>query len=614
MKKVISIIITAMLMLSYAVLSASAEEAFAVSDFLYADFETPETSGSVIFSAEKNWVAEGFGGSRGAVKMKNNANNMGGVAFKQEYRSIVGETYEISIMGKPPADNPNALDNCYAVAYYRYLKDGNPAPDFSGYHLIYLTTKEEMGGGWYRYSASYTVSETCTLYTGGHNTSQTLYGDTCTFEYRAKNTNIEYMLDEFVCKPAYSISSDEPIVLNANFDFSNPEYTLFSKTAVTVKNNGGANQTAKYAYVESNHQHSSMKYSNLAVMPATAYKLTWYAKIGKAEDAGKYYLRGYIDFTDADKSEIAWYQKINVDKPLTEEWQKFECVFRPSKNSQNYVVNSLSVRPSFYFRMSGQGDGYTEVIADYCVDELKIERLNVPFGGSFDGGFAAKAVYDGANQVQAWTAGSGAVAADQTEEQNAFIQVTQVANSGENGRIAQNIYLKPNTDYCLSFRAKSESAGAVLTPSVSIYDGTQETVNALTTVQLQEGWTEYQIPFSLASVPSTCLLGLSLLNGENTEEMVYCIDEIKVAEKGLKNASVSGDFSCGSIVTASVDNDTGAAVEYRLMTSTDGVHFARLSGGVLNGSAVSYTISDRPRNASCTATPVTIQHPLSDSP
>ena len=38
MKKVISIIITAMLMLSYAVLSASAEEAFAVSDFLYADF------------------------------------------------------------------------------------------------------------------------------------------------------------------------------------------------------------------------------------------------------------------------------------------------------------------------------------------------------------------------------------------------------------------------------------------------------------------------------------------------------------------------------------------------------------------------------------------------
>ena len=152
--------------------------------------------------------------------------------------------------------------------------------------------------------------------------------------------------------------------------------------------------------------------------------------------------------------------------------------------------------------------------------------------------------------MQAWTAGSGAVVVDQTEEQNAFIQVTQVANSGENGRIAQNIYLKPNTDYCLSFCAKSDSAGAVLTPSVSTYDGTQETVNALTTVQLQEGWTEYQIPFSLASVPSTCLLGLSLLNGENTEEMVYCIDEIKVAEKGLKNASVSGDFSCGSTVTA----------------------------------------------------------------
>ena len=592
MKKVFGLWLAAVVLLMSCISIVGAEDYF-VSDFLYADFETPQASGTAIYSAEKTWVAEGFGGSRGAVKMKNNANSMGGVQFDRN-RSVVGETYELSICVKPLADNVNALDGGYVVSYYRYLTDDGtgvlaPSENYSGYHITYLKNKEDLGGGWYRYYANYTVGENCTI---SGSTRAPVFGTDCNFQYRAKATDIEYMLDEFVCRPAYSTTSDEPVVLNANFDFSNPEYTLFSKTAVTVKNNGGANQTAKYAYVEAQDKYSSMKYSNLAVMPATAYQLTWYAKIGKSEDAGKYYLRGYLDFTGADTSEMTLYQKINVDKPLTEEWQKFECIIRPSKNAQNYVVNSLSVRPSFYFRLSGQGAGYTEVVADYCVDELKIERLNVPFGGSFDGGFAAKAVYDGTTQVQAWTAGSGAVAVDQTEEQNAFIQVTQTANSGENGRIAQNIYLKPNTDYCLSFRAKSESAGAVLTPSVSTYDGTQETVNALTTVQLQEGWTEYQIPFSLASVPSTCLLWLSLLNGENTEEMRYCIDDIQITEPGLKNASVSGDFSCGSTVTASVENDTDAALEYRLMTSTDGVHFARLSGGVLNGSTVSYTISD----------------------
>ena len=178
MKKAVSVVLAAAVMLSFAAFSAAAEEVFSVSDYLYEDFETPETSGAVIYSAEKTWVAEGFAGSRGAVKMKNNANNMGGVAFNQEYRSVVGETYEISIMGKPPADNPDALNNCYAVAHYRYLADGQPTTSFSGYHLIYLNNKEAAGGGWYRYSASYTVSETCKTGSG----SPTIYGDTCTFE------------------------------------------------------------------------------------------------------------------------------------------------------------------------------------------------------------------------------------------------------------------------------------------------------------------------------------------------------------------------------------------------------------------------------------------------
>lgn len=567
---------------------------FAVSDYLYADFETSETSGSAIYSAEKTWVSEGFGGSRGAVKVKNNANNMGGVQINGN-RSVVGETYEISILAKPPADKPDALDGAYVVAYYRYMTEeesgGGPVPseNFSGYHLIYLTNKEDVGGGWYRYYKTYTVSGTCTV--SSSKTAQ-IYGETCNFQYRAKAADIEYMLDEFICSPVYSAPVDEPVVLNADFDSNNPAYTLMDGTSVEIKDDGGADETQNYLYIASSHAYSSIKYSNLDVTPATAYKLTWYAKIGKPEDAGKYYLRAYMDYSGADSAELGNYLKINVDKPLTDQWQKFECVFRASKNAENYIVNALNKRPTFYFRMSGQGSGYTQAIADYCVDQFKIERMGVPYGGTFDEGFGIQAVYDGTTKVPAWSAGSGATVFDATEGENAYIEVTQAANSGADGRIGQNIYLKPEVKYMLQFRAKSDRAGTSLTPAISVSDGEQETENALPSVQLQSEWTDFEIPFTLDTVPSTCLLAFSLLNGKNAEEMRYCLDNVKIVQPGLSNARVSGDFSTGSTLAASFDNGLETFAEYRVMTSSDGVHFAKLAGGKADGNVASYTITE----------------------
>ena len=144
MKKSFSLWLAAVVLLMSCMSIVGAEDYF-VSDFLYADFETPQTSGTAIYSAEKTWVAEGFGGSRGAVKMKNNANNMGGVQFDKN-RSVVGETYELSICAKPPADNINALDGGYVVSYYRCLTDDGsgtlvPSKNYSGYYITYLKNK-----------------------------------------------------------------------------------------------------------------------------------------------------------------------------------------------------------------------------------------------------------------------------------------------------------------------------------------------------------------------------------------------------------------------------------------------------------------------------------------
>jgi len=536
MKKIISLFMALCMLLSCmaAIGVHAAEEAYAVSDYLYADFETEADSGEGIFYAEKTWIAEGFGGSRGAVRIKNKSNNMGGVGISAPKRSVVGETYEISVVAKPPADNPNALDNCYAVAYYRYLKDGAISTDY-GYHLIYLSTKTALGDGWYRYSATYTVQANC-QFSGG---TTAIYGTDCKYEFRAKATNIEYVVDEFICKPQ---SSETELLKNARVTG-----TFFAGETLCASVDYAGDSTVEYRVMSSL---DGVNFAKIAGGTAEGHS-AYYTVSGK--DTGNYLRFDFITVQDGAVSNFV----------STE----------PTK------VSGFAVSDYLY------ADFETEAESGKGIYSAEKTWIAEGFGGS-----------RGAVHIKNKSSNMGGVE----------IKTPKRAVVGETYEIS--IVAKPPADnpnaldncYAVAYYRYLDENGE----ATAEYKG-YHLIYLTTKEALGDGWYRYS---ETHTVQATCQISggtkPTIYGDDCTYEfrakatnVEYIVDEFICKPQSsetelLKNAQVTGVFSVGEALCATVDYTGDSTVEYRVMSSQDGVNFAKIAGGKAEGKTVYYTVSD----------------------
>lgn len=192
MKKTCILTLVFLLFLTFQTpLSSVAADNTSVNDVTICGFETADGY-STIYTANHTWQAGGYAGSDGALKIAQGTNKMSGVAV-DGINTVVGTTYDISIMVKPPQDNPAVLDGCHVVVYHYWYDEGENggitiSSSPTGYHEMSFPIKTDMGGGWYQYSTKYTVSETCNVWSAGSVSVHNVYGTASKLEFRGQTT------------------------------------------------------------------------------------------------------------------------------------------------------------------------------------------------------------------------------------------------------------------------------------------------------------------------------------------------------------------------------------------------------------------------------------------
>ncbi len=517
------------------------EEAYAVSDFLYVDFETESESGDVIYRAEKTWVSEGFGGSRGAVHLKNTTDKMGGIRFNTPTRSVVGETYEFSVVAKPPADNPAALDNCYIVPLYRYLENGAVSDNgYHGWQLVYLTTKEALGDGWYRYSNTHTVAKTCTV----SGATPEVYGEDCIYEFRAKATDIEYTIDELICKPQYSNTA---MLGSAKVT---GEFVEENRLCATVGNPIGSD--VEYRVMSSE---DGVHFAKIAGGEAEGNKAN-YTLLNY--DVGHYLRFDFFTVKDGAVSNL-----------VSTEPQQVVAASKPVFAASDFLYMDFETE-------SDSGD------AIYYAEKTWISE---GYGGS-----------RGAVKIKNTTSNMGGVRINTPTRSvvGETYEFSVVAKPpADNPAALDNCYIVPLYRYLENGEVSDNG-----------YHGWQ-LIYLTTKEALGDGWYRYS---NTHTVAETCTITGGVtpkVYGEDciyefrakATDVEYTIDELVCKPQYsetemLKNAMVTGTFSCGEDICATVENTEDSTVEYRIMSSADGVNFAKISGGVADGNTAHYTISD----------------------
>ncbi|MBQ4086643.1 MAG: acetylxylan esterase [Clostridia bacterium] len=517
------------------------KEPFAVSDFLYVDFETESESGDVIYSAKKTWVSEGFGGSRGAVHLKNTTDKMGGIRINTPTRSVVGETYEFSVVAKPPADNPAALDNCYIVPLYRYLENGAVSDNgYHGWQLIYLTTKEALGDGWYRYSNTHTVAKTCTV----SGATPEVYGEDCIYEFRAKATDIEYTIDELICKPQHSNTA---MLGSAQVT---GEFVEDKRLCATVENPIGSD--VEYRVMSSEDGVHFAKIADGEAEGGMAnYTLLSY-------DVGHYLRFDFFTVKDGVASNI-----------VSTEPRQVVAASKPVFAASDFLYMDFETE-------SDSGD------AIYYAEKTWISE---GYGGSH-----------GAVKIKNTTSNMGGIRISTPTRSvvGETYEFSVVAKPpAENVNALDNCYVAAFYRYLVN----GELSDGGYTGWQIIYLTTKE--------ELGDGWYRYS---NTHTVKNTCQISTGekpTVYGEDciyefrakATDVEYTVDELickpQYSETEiLGSAQATGTFSAGEDICATVEYTGDSTVEYRVMSSKDGVHFAKLTGGVAENNIAYYTVSD----------------------
>lgn len=619
MKKAFVLYLTFVLMLStFLPVLSGAENNETVNDVTICGFETPDGY-SAIYTANHVWQAGGYAGSDGALKISQGTNKMSGVAING-INTVVGTTYDISIIVKPPQDNPNALDKCHVVVYHSWYDKGDNgemviSPQLSGYHEMALPVKTDMGGGWYQYSVKYTVSETCNVWSSGAVSVHNVYGTASKLEFRGQTTDVEYMVDDFICVPAAlneeTTEGDHSVLIDIDFE-NGLEGMTGADCTVSLSPTGGVGGSAHLKAAAAGTM-GGVKYDGLTIEPDRVYKLSWWAKADN-ETALNKYLTGYFFFSGGfgwtedyhvrENSKLFMNNEDGENPTLTYDWQYFECYYK-TQNSAYVAGETLSAY--FFTRLfttptgANNGEG-----CEFSIDDIKLEKFAAPFNGAFDLPHTFETSWNSpVTYYPTWLVGENTTASYNFVE-NPYLTVTQFANSagGEDTDtrvLKQYVPRKANTEYKLTFRAKSETEDINLVPLYTSFDAENGAVTEKLTLssggypKLSTEWQSYNFIFTTDKKISNAVLGFSAELGGNTASLSYDIDNIALVEQApvIDAVPLSGEVKNGGVISAgAVPRIDGTNILYRILCSRDNVNYATLKYGFLTEKTIDYLLTE----------------------
>lgn len=607
MKKLCSLLLSLSMIFALAATCGLTASAADVPDTFWCGFETGLEKGAAIYGSKIERIDEGIGGSRGALKIQNGANDVkepqyGGVGFESAVNIPKGTVCNLSIKVKPLNVSDYNGKNGMFVFYHKYEKG-------KFHEIAYFNKVETLTDGWLSLSLeNYTIG---TPPPGGaawwiQDTSAAgEYLGSSNVEFRAGHKTMEYLVDdlrvelvpgkEFVA----TSKSDEPVYLvNDSYDTEN--------TAI-----GGANGTPGCRLVKpTGSTGDGIAFSNLKIKPGQAYKLSWYVK-GTTNDADAslstngLYLYGYMDsrFTvSADsKPSVTYNIVMKNNTPLSDDWNYVEYIFKTPNRTVPAECYEQLVK--FYPRLhnkawaditGGLGDFAGKAGMEYYIDEVKVEELDSVYNGDFENSLD-DLVYGHARQpgYKPWITETGTTAANVSEGGKNFARVTQTGTATDGFSVY--VAMEPGETYRIKFDAKSETAGAKLGAAVFKAEGdTQDS----TLADLTSEWNAYEVLLENTATKITSpKLTFTMTDGTAPLAGAYDIDNVSVEVYMPEyNTFISADNkNVGGVISGSAEFDGSEDFGFRrVFISNDGKTWGQLSEGETGtGASSSYTITEK---------------------
>ena len=613
MKKIYALMLTLMMLFSLCVpVSATESLSSDADDITIRSFETASGYAS-IYGATHQWISGGYGNSNGALQITQGSNPIAGVSVGNIH-TVTGRTYDISIKVKPPVDNTSALDSAHIILYHYWVdEEGTVSDKPSSYNEIGFDTKEDLGSGWYKLSKRFTIPASCN-YWDGSMSYKTKYGTGSQLEFRGQIANVTYVVDDFMCIPATVADAEVDAAVTEstyllNEDFENGKGEIIAgdgPTSLSVKTSGGVDNSA-YLSCVSTHDFGGIKKTPLAIEPNRVYKISWWAKADNDVALGQY-LASYFIFSGFGNTpgtiqvrangKILLRDSTGEYGQLTNEWKYFEGYYKSA--NLPYVAGD-SITGYFCTRIfPAQTGAHGGNGANFSFDNVKIEKMPVPFNGDFTKDVSMQTEWNSpVTYYPVWVTGASTTAANVAGE-NPYVTVTQVANAAGTEDLAARIFKqyvprKASSSYKLSFRAKSDTA-KTLTPVYSTFgSASAEVKQKLQTVALTENWTSYEMSFATDASVSNAILGFTADLGANTAQVSYDIDDISFVEElpVIDAVPLTGEADLGGSITAgAIPRTSGTTVMYRVLCSSDNVNYATVANGVLSGNTVTYALTD----------------------
>ena len=614
MRKLISVLISAVMLGLMLIPAAAADDVVKYSEYLYMGYDSAEDAalGSIVSDALKEFNAGGVFGSAGALKVTvKDASAFGAVRYGLSTK--VGENYNISMYLKPV---DITFGNVNAIFYHDAIRDGKTA---NGYEMITLKRGETTADGYIRYYVdNYKMNPNSRVWasSGSQNCPKTDDLKT-TLEIRvgAQGT---YLMDEFRCEPVSDkILEYDNFLLASGFDANyarTPSNTdpwtsdAFSAKILphdhakyTTLNNDGC-----LCIVGSDEQGAF--FSDVTLMPATTYRLSAKVRMNNLTRGIKAYIHNPTNTEITSDTGYFSFSSGKMYGPETRyekdgQWHEFEYYFRTKfKTGETYS------KDGFVFDRIGivtaKGGYESWYIDDMCLEEVD----ELPYNGSFNhNGFTGNAK-NGTTAVSAFEAGDKfttltAVPDDGTNaDRGDYLKVSMVGGKstdldpdnpkntmGTTRRMRVAVNLKQQQRYRLSFWMRLTEKSALKTAAVSAmhnigkvaYEPGGTPVYGRINVpngQVTTEWKQYTADFNVQNAQQVGDLYLSV-NGDAPELYTeLAIDEVKLEPIGATYYDVSLTKTGNTLTaTETTGANIGEVLEkyYNFYVSEDGTNYAK---------------------------------------
>lgn len=222
---------------------------------------------------------------------------------------------------------------------------------------------------------------------------------------------------------------------------------------------------------------------------------------------------------------------------------------------------------------------------DYYLDDFTV----IPVMSAEDGNIVSDGDFESAGALSSWTRSSSSSVSLESDDDGTYARVNGRSNLAN---LSQQVPVKFNTDYTISFRLKTDDASTLNSQVQMIFDRSKsktdtsirsyEYLRDETNMTVGAQWSEYKIKYryDYTGNDTEAYPTLYLRIGSGSSDGVgYCVDDIKVvedahsSESNTVNIALSGDAGVGGTVRAELtysgDEDiAGYAVAVKRKTDT----------------------------------------------